>query len=127
MPITRQRRVPRPDRRAGALLGLVSVAFLLFGALAPGMLFASDRAEKPGRWACVGSDHALDPTPPSGVVQSSRARPWSRATTTGHGLCADIAPRSAGNPGAVATAGSAGPPQATPNLVRRRGPPQPTS
>ena len=123
---TGRRRVVRPDHLVGAPLRLV-LALVVVGALAPGMPAASDRAGRLDRWACVDAARALAPTPAPAVVQTGRARLWSRSATTGHGSCAVNRPFSAGTSDALVAAAPPGPLRATPSLVRRRGPPQPTS
>jgi hypothetical protein len=108
---------------------LLTVALVLLGALAAPVAAASGWGGRSDRWGGAGADtaRALAPTPSSAVVQTVRTRLWPRAATAGHGLFTADGIRPVPASGAAVAAARPTLLQATPGLVRRRGPPAPTS
>jgi hypothetical protein len=119
----------RAANRVGFPLRVVLATLVLLGALAPPVASASGRGGRPDRWAGAGADaaRALGATPSSAVVQTVRVRPWPRWAPAGHGPFTAAAIRPVRRSGAAVAATRPTPLHTTPSLVRRRGPPSPTS
>jgi hypothetical protein len=117
----------KPARRIDAPLRLVLAALVFGGLLAPGVASAYDRTTTAGGWSCVDAPRARGPMPASAVAQTGRARSASHSALTGQGVCSGVPALAADDSGGMSPSVAPRRHPVTAGLVRRRGPPSPTS